>query len=101
LGTEHHGRTLAALRVEGLRVGAAIHGAIVHLHLFAAADHHGVLGRPLTIFGLGVFCVLVGRSGDDGFTDDQDNCRRHRHHVGRYRRLRRSLEGKEQARHHS
>src|SRR5262249_53823803 len=45
LGTEHHGRTLAALLIEGLRVGAAIDGAIIHLHLFAAADHHGVLGR--------------------------------------------------------
>src|SRR5262245_66600379 len=32
LGTEHHGRTLAALLIEGLRVGAAIDGAIIHLH---------------------------------------------------------------------
>ena len=46
-----------AEQVEGLRIGAVGSRLVEHLHLFAAADHHGVLGRPLPVLRIRVGCV--------------------------------------------
>ena len=54
-----------AEQVEGLRIGAVGSRLVEHLHLFAAADHHGVLGRPLPVLRIRVGCVLVRRPGNE------------------------------------
>ena len=70
LWPEHHSRALATLQVEGLRIGAISLRCVVHLHLLAAADHHGVLGGPLAVLGSSKSCVLVRRSNNSGFAYD-------------------------------